>query len=78
MTKWKTVTPKSSENNVYHTNKECRAIGDNIREVSEAEMMYHELRECSFCKNGGSTDKTGGDKDLYSRLVRSSPDDLDI
>jgi len=77
MTKWKTVMATTNENNVYHTNKDCRAIGDNIREVSESELMYHDLRECAYCKNGGSTDKTGYGKQLHKKLVEASPEDFD-
>lgn len=78
MTKWRTVMATNVDNNVYHTNKECRAIGDNIKEVTDSEVEYYDLRECKFCSNGGSASEyEGSNHELYHKLMRSSPDDLD-
>lgn len=67
----------SMNNNVYHTNKECRAIGDNIKEVTDSEVEYYDLRECKFCSNDGSVSgKEGGEHKLYHRLMDASPDEV--
>lgn len=78
MSKWRTSMGTTRDNNVYHTDKECRAIGDNIKEVTDSEVDYYDLRQCKFCKSGGSvSEKKGGKHESYHKLMNASPDDLD-
>lgn len=78
MSKWRTIINGCRESNVYHTNKECRAIGSNIEEVTDSEIEAHGLTECQFCQDGDLTTKKDSDLHrLHAKLSRASPDDLD-
>lgn len=76
MTKWKTTDTTSRENTVYHTDKDCPVIGDNIRELHESEVEFHELRECKYCTGDGWRDSDGGNTDLHDKLLDASPDEV--
>lgn len=59
--KWIGVGQASNNKEVYHTDKHCRFGPDEMREVSQSELEYHDMRVCRYCKdrNTGMGGKTG-------------------
>mgnify|MGYP006287070475 CR=1 FL=1 len=64
MTKWITG-PSIKPKVVYHTDSDCYHMrnSNGYREVTEAEIEYHELEECSCCK--GEYKSVGGFNDWH-------------
>ena len=76
MTKWATSNSTSAEKTVYHTNKDCPVLGEDIKEVHESEVEFHNLRECKYCSGDHWSENDGGSTELHDKLVDASPDDV--
>ena len=47
--KYVRVGRKNSSKHVYHTNKNCKRLQSDTREVSETEIQWQELTLCQWC-----------------------------
>jgi hypothetical protein len=54
---------------VYHTDEDCRYLGESYREVQPNEVENKELPECEACK-GTQNSHDGGDKSIYQLAKR--------
>ena len=64
---------------IYHTDPDCHFASDSLREVSESEVEYHDMRLCKWCdpdKNPNSQSKT--DRSAYNALLEAGKNDADV
>jgi len=47
MTKW--ISENTDTPVAYHTSKDCKSAGDDLRKVTEADERRH-IRMCSYCR----------------------------
>lgn len=69
----------STRRQVFHTDTDCRFAPDEMREVSESEIEYHDMRLCKWCdpdKNPNSGSKTN--RDAYQALVKLGEQNADV
>jgi len=72
MTKYLRNNTAHTNKTVYHTDPECDMLTDK-REVSEAEVEYHNLRECKYCSSDEDPrPNTEQDKGYYKALKEAA------
>jgi len=71
--KWVSNNSTQNTKDIYHTNKNCSHLPDgedNKKQPTESELKFHEMEECSRCKNNRIEDE---EEILNKELKNSEP-----
>ncbi|EGQ44195.1 MAG: hypothetical protein J07AB43_02540 [Candidatus Nanosalina sp. J07AB43] len=67
------VHTEAKRKDVFHTDKQCSFLTGEVRPLTDHEIEYHDLDECSQCSDDGEwRDDNEQDKSYYNALVEQA------